>query len=105
MAFKQACQLAGPCLLEPIMTIRMIIPAAMTGEAINILNQKRGRVSSVEPSGGMQSILADVPLAEIYSHDLKLQTLAQGTGSFTMVFSRYQEVPDELQKKLLANMH
>ena len=83
----------------------MIIPAAMTGEAINILNQKRGRVSSVEPSGGMQSILADVPLAEIYSHDLKLQTLAQGTGSFTMVFSRYQEVPDELQKKLLANMH
>ena len=71
------------------------------GDVIGDLNSKRGRVMGVEQSGRRQVIQAQVPLAEMFRYSIDLKSITSARGSFTMEFSRYEEVPDELAQKII----
>lgn len=101
-ALKRAVQQARPVLLEPIVNLKVTVPDAYTGEVINDLTGKRGRVQGMTPHDGMTTIEAQVPLAEIQRYSTDLRSITQGRGTFTTEFSHYEEVPDHLAQKIVA---
>ncbi len=102
MGVRQAIEAAKPTLLEPIMEIEVIVPDDHVGDVMGNLNSRRGRVAGVEASGTTQSIKAQVPMAEVLTYASDLTSITGGQGAFTMEFSHYEEVPRELQEKLIA---
>ncbi len=102
MGFRQAVQLAKPTLLEPMMELEVSVPDNHVGDVMGNLNSRRGRVSGVDAHGSLQSIKAQVPMAEVLTYASDLTSITGGQGSFTMEFSHYQEVPREAQEKVIA---
>lgn len=100
-AFREAANQARPVLLEPIMDVTISVPDQFMGDVIGDLNSKRGRVMGVEQSGRRQVIQAQVPLAEMFRYSIDLKSITSARGSFTMEYSRYEEVPDELAQKII----
>ena len=94
-AFKQGFMQASPVLLEPIATMKVVVPDQYTGDVMGDLNKRRGRVMGMNPvDGGNQEIVADVPYAELYEYDTKLFSMTRGTGLFSYEFARYEEAPE-----------
>jgi elongation factor G len=93
---------ARPTLLEPIMHVDISAPAEYIGDIMGDLNSRRGRVEGVDADGDAQKIKARVPLAEMLTYGSKLRSLTQGRGSFHMEFSHYEEVPRNLQEKIIV---
>ena len=102
LAFSAASDQANPGLLEPIMDVSISVPEQFMGDIIGDLNSKRGQVMGVEQSGKRQVIQASVPLAEMLRYSIDLKSITSARGSFTMEFSRYEIVPDELAQKVVA---
>jgi elongation factor G len=102
LALKAAFAQAHPVLLEPIMHVSIAVPDECVGDIMGSLNSRRGRVSGVEAQGTMEIIHADVPMAEMLSYASDLTSMTAGRGTFTMQVSRYDEVPRDLQDKLVA---
>jgi len=103
MAFKKGGAKANPILLEPIMNVEVIVPESFMGDCIGDLNSKRGRILGMDPLGeGMQSIKAEVPLAEMLRYSIDLRSLTQGKGEYNMKFSRYEEVPAQIAESIIA---
>ena len=102
LAFSAASDQANPGLLEPIMDVSITVPEQFMGDIIGDLNSKRGQVMGVEQSGKRQVIQASVPLAEMLRYSIDLKSITSARGSFTMEFSRYEIVPDELAQKVVA---
>ena len=102
MAFKEACQKAGPTLLEPIMKVSVIVPDEYMGDVIGDLNARRGQIQGYEMRSGAQQIDAFVPLAEMFGYATDLRSRTQGRGQYTMEPSHYIELPKGLQEKLIA---
>ena len=102
MAFKEACQKAGPTLLEPIMKVCVIVPDEYMGDVIGDLNARRGQIQGYEMRSGAQQIDAFVPLAEMFGYATDLRSRTQGRGQYTMEPSHYIELPKGLQEKLIA---
>ncbi len=103
LAFKDAFFKDQPVLLEPIMKVRVIVPEEFTGDVMGDLNSRRGRVQGMEAvGGGQQAINALVPLAEMYGYINTLRSITQGRGYFEMEFSHYEELPGDLQQKIIA---
>ena len=102
MAFREAADQAHPVLLEPIMDVEISVPEQFMGDVIGDLNSKRGRVMGVEQAGKRQVIKATVPLAEMFRYSIDLKSMTSARGVFTMEFSRYEEVPEELAQKVVA---
>lgn len=102
MAFKNACEKASPTILEPIMTMDVYTPEDYMGDIMGDLNGRRGRVSGMDVEGDMRVIHAQVPLAEILSYASDLRSFTQGQGSFHMEFSHYEEVPKQIQEKIIS---
>lgn len=102
MAFKKGMTEAKPVLLEPIMSMEIIVPDECVGDIIGDLNARRGRVVGVEAQGGSQIIKALVPMAEILKYDSDLTSLTSARGSFTVEFSHYEEVPSHIAEKIIA---
>ncbi len=102
LAFRKACEQAKPVLLEPIMNVEIQVPDQFMGDIMGDLNSKRGRILGMEKSGNMQLIKANVPLSEMYRYAIDLKSITQGRGTFTMEFSRYEEVPTNLADKIIA---
>jgi elongation factor G len=100
-ALKQATQDAQPILLEPIMTMRITVPDANTGDVISDLNGKRARVLGMNPAGTMTTIDAQAPLAEVQHYSADMRSLTQGRGFFTVEFDHYEEVPAHLAQKVI----
>ena len=100
-AFREAANQARPVMLEPIMDVTISVPDQFMGDVIGDLNSKRGRVMGVEQSGRRQVIQAQVPLAEMFRYSIDLKSITSARGSFTMEFSRYEEVPDEIAQKII----
>ena len=97
-AFKQGFMQASPVLLEPIATMKVVVPDQYTGDVMGDLNKRRGRVMGMNPvEGGNQEIVADVPYAELYEYDTKLFSMTRGTGLFSYEFARYEEAPEGLK--------
>jgi elongation factor G len=101
MAFKDAYQKADPVLLEPIMEVEVSVPDDSVGAVNGDLNSRRGRLQGMEPRGGMTSIKAEVPMAEILTYSQALTSLTGGRGDYHMHFLRYEEVPAHIAQKVI----
>jgi elongation factor G len=101
MAFKSAYEKADPVLLEPIMEVEVSTPDEAVGAVNGDLNSRRGRLQGMEPRGGMTTIKAEVPMAEILTYSQALTSMTGGRGDYHMHFLRYEEVPAHIAQKLI----
>ena len=102
LAFKDAMQKAAPVLLEPIMKVEVTMPEEYMGDVIGDLNSRRGRVEGMEDIGGGKMVKAFVPLAEMFGYSTDLRSKTQGRGNYSMFFEKYEQVPKNVQEKVLA---
>jgi elongation factor G len=100
-AFKQAMKKAKPILLEPIMDIIVTVPESFMGDIMGDLNSRRGKISGMEPQDGTQKIKAKVPQSELFDYATDLKSITGGYGYFTMEFSNYERVPEEISEKII----
>ena len=101
-ALKKGLQAGQPVLLEPIMNLTIRVPEAMTGDVIGDLNTKRGRVLGMNPEGEYNVITAQAPYAELLRYAIDLRSMLQGRGEFEMSFSHYEQVPQHISQKIIA---
>jgi elongation factor G len=101
LAFKSAYEKASPVLLEPIMELDVSVPDDAVGAVNGDLNSRRGRLQGMEPRGGMTSIKAEVPMAEVLTYSQALTSLTGGRGDYHMSFLRYDEVPAHIAQKVI----
>jgi elongation factor G len=101
MALKDAARRARPVLLEPIMSVEVVVPEEYMGDVIGDLNSRRGRIEGLELRGTTQIIKSMVPLSEMFGYATELRSRTQGRGSFTMHFGRYEEVPAALAEEIV----
>ncbi|HWQ24661.1 MAG TPA: elongation factor G [Gaiellaceae bacterium] len=101
LAWKEAYLKADPVLLEPIMELEVTVPDEAVGAVNGDLNARRGRLQGMEPLGGMTTIRAEVPLAELLTYAQSLTSMTGGRGDYTMHFLRYEEVPPHVAQKVI----
>ncbi|MBQ1190100.1 MAG: elongation factor G [Lachnospiraceae bacterium] len=100
IAFKEGFMKATPVLLEPIASVKVIVPDKFTGDVMGDLNKRRGRVLGMNSiHGGKQEIVADVPMSEMFGYNTDLRSMTGGIGEFAYEFSRYEQAPGDVQKK------
>ena len=102
MAFRDAMSKAKPVLMEPVITARIMIPDAFTGDISGMLNHKRGRILGMEMEDGLQVVTAEVPYAEMLRFATELRSVTQGSGSFEMEFARYEVVNPMIANEIIA---
>ncbi len=102
LAFKEAMEQARPVLLEPIMAVEVTVPEENLGDVMGDLSSRRGKPQGMEASGHYQIIKAQVPMAEMLDYSSTLKSLTSDRGSFTMDFDHYEEVPSNVQEKIVA---
>ncbi|MGB9832919.1 MAG: elongation factor G [Caldisericum exile] len=100
-AFKDAVSMASPYLLEPIMSVEIIVPMTFLGEVINSVNARRGSIKGMIERGNTVIVQALIPLESMFGYTTVLRTLTQGRGSFSMVFHKYERVPTAVQEEIL----
>ncbi|OGC11518.1 translation elongation factor G [candidate division WOR-1 bacterium RIFOXYA12_FULL_52_29] len=101
MAFKSGFMKSKPILLEPIMKVEVVVPEQYMGDVIGNLSSRRGHVEEMSPLAGMQTIKAKVPLAMMFGYSTDLRSLTQGRGNYTMEFSEYREVPNNIATQII----
>jgi elongation factor G len=101
MAFKKAFMEAKPVLLEPIYDVEVKVPEECMGDVMGDLSSRRGKISGIDSEGQFQIIKAKVPLAELYKYSTSLRSLTQGRGLHRRTFSHYEDVPAEIQTKIV----
>jgi elongation factor G len=101
-AFKEAFRNAGPKILEPIYNVDILTPNEFVGPCMSDLNGRRGMIMNQDMDKGFTILHARVPLAELYRYSTTLSSLTGGAATFTMKFAEYQQVPADVQTKLLA---
>jgi len=101
MAFKEAYMQAEPVLLEPIMEVEVTCPDETVGAVNGDLNSRRARLHGMEPIGGMTTIRAEVPMAEMLTYSQSLTSVTGGRGDYHMTFLRYEEVPTHVAQKII----
>jgi elongation factor G len=104
MAFKEGCRNAGVVLLEPVMSVEVVLPEDYMGEVIGDLSGRRGRISAMETRPGVSVIQSAVPLAELFGYATDLRSRTQGRGNFTMHFARYEDVPKAIAEDVIARV-
>jgi elongation factor G len=103
MGFKEAMHKAKPVLLEPIMKVVVTTPEAFTGDVMGDLSARRGNIESILPRDGtVSSIVAMVPLSEMFGYATDLRSATQGRATFTMEFSHHNQVPKNIQESVVA---
>ena len=104
-ALKDGLSKAKPVLLEPIMTLKVMIPEQYMGDINGDLNHKRGRILGLEVNEGMQVITAEAPQAELFRYAAELRSMTAGQGTFEMEFARYETVPANVAQKVIEASH
>jgi len=104
MAFKDATKRAMPVLLEPIMTLEVIVPEEYMGDVIGDLNSRRGKIQGMRARAAAQIIEALVPLKEMFGYATDLRSMSQGRAIFTMQFSHYDAVPKQIADEIIAKV-
>jgi len=102
-ALKQGLGDAGPVLLEPVVKLAINVPDAYTGEVISDINGKRGRILGMNPDDGATLIEAEAPLAEVQRYAQDLRSVSQGRGTYTLEFDHYDQVPANLEPKVIED--
>jgi elongation factor G len=101
LCFKEAMKKANPVLLEPIMKVEITMPEEYMGDVIGDVNARRGRIEGMEDVGGGKLVKAFVPLAEMFGYATDLRSKTQGRGNYSMFFDKYEQVPKNVQQKIL----
>ncbi len=101
MAFKEGMQQCKPILLEPIMNVEVSVPDETTGDVLGDLNSRRGRTQGMEKKGTQTAIKAQVPMSEMLSYEPVLTSMTGGRGAFHMEYSHYEQVPAQVQQKII----
>ena len=102
MALKEGCKKAQPVLLEPVMTVELVVPEQFMGDVISHLNSRRAKISELTDRAGAKVIKALVPLGEMFGYATDIRSMTQGRGSFTMEFSKYSELPQAISEQIIA---
>ena len=102
LAFKEAMQKGAPVLLEPIMKVEVSTPEDYMGDVIGDINSRRGRIEGMDDIGGGKMIRGFVPLAEMFGYATDLRSKTQGRGNYSMFFEKYEQVPKNVQEKVLS---
>lgn len=101
-AFKAGIMDATPILLEPIASLKVVIPDKFTGDIMGDLSKRRGRVLGMNPlAGGKQEIVADIPMAGLYGYSTDLRSMTGGIGEYSYTFERYEPAPSDVQAKVI----
>lgn len=100
-ALKAALEQAHPVLLEPIVTLQVDVPEEYVGDVVSDLNGKRAKVHGMNPNGGITTVEADVPMAEVQHYSADLRSITHGRGRYHLEFSHYEEVPALQAKKVV----
>ena len=102
-AFKKGFMEASPILLEPIASLKVVVPDKYTGDIMGDLNKRRGRVLGMNPTEhGYQEIVADIPYMELYGYNTDLRSMTGGSGTFSYEFARYEQAPSDIQEQEIA---
>jgi elongation factor G len=104
MGFKEACRRGKPVLLEPVMDVEVVTPEEYMGAIVGDLNSRRGRIVSMEARGSSQVIRASVPLGQMFGYATEMRSMTQGRATYTMQFSRYEEVPAAIAEEIMAKV-
>ncbi|MCU0606676.1 MAG: elongation factor G [Candidatus Edwardsbacteria bacterium] len=102
MAVREALEKAGATLLEPIMSVEVVVPEVYMGEVMGDLTARRGKILGMVKRKDAQVIASMVPLSEMFGYATRLRSLSQGRAIYTMQFSRYEEVPRSIAEELVA---
>ena len=103
-AFREASRLAGPVILEPVMSVEVITPEDFMGDVIGDLNSRRGQIQSMDERSGARIVKAIVPLSEMFGYVGDLRSRTQGRASYSMQFDSYAEVPAAVAKEIIAKV-
>jgi elongation factor G len=102
MAFRKAVQDSRPTILEPFLSVKVIVPKEYMGDVMGDLSSRRGKIQGMEAEGEVQIVNAQVPMGEMQRYSMDLRQMTQGRGRFERAFSHYDELPRELQEKVIA---
>jgi len=100
--FKKGFLDCKPILLEPIYTVEVTVPEEYMGDVMGDISSRRGKILGMDSDGHFQVIKGQVPLAELYKYSSNLRSLTQGRGGYKRDFSHYEEVPKEVEQKIIA---
>jgi elongation factor G len=103
-AFREAFRAAKPCLLEPIMNVEVKVPEEFMGDVMGGISGMRGRILGMDGEGGFQIIRAEVPQAEMHHYSNTLRSITGGRGMHTEKFCRYEQMPGEIEQKVVAQL-
>jgi len=101
-ALKKGLSEGGPIMLEPIVKIKVTVPNDFTGDILSDLNTKRARVQGMNPQGDINTVEAEVPMAEVLRYATDLKSLTQGRGTYVLEISHYEQVPSHITEKIVA---
>ena len=101
MGFKDGCRKAEPVLLEPIMRVDVVVPEEYLGDVMGDINARRGRIEGIDDHSSAKSILAKVPLSQMFGYATVLRSRTQGRGTFVMQISHFEEVPKSIMEGIL----
>jgi elongation factor G len=104
LAFKAAAAKAHPVLLEPMMSVEVVVPEEYMGVIIGDLNSRRGRIEGMEHRAGSQVIKANVPLSEMFGYATQMRSSTQGRATYSMHFNRYEEAPRSVSEEIIAKV-
>ncbi len=100
--YKDGIPQAAPVLLEPIGTLKVLVPDEMLGDVIGDINKRRGRIIGMNPAENkMQEVIGEVPIGEMSDFSTAMRSITQGTATFTLEHARYEEVPANIAQKII----
>lgn len=100
-AFKEGFKKAGPKIMEPIYNVEIFVPTDKMGDVMSDMQNRRAMIEGMSSEGGLDRLTARVPLAEMYRYSTTLSSLTNGRATYTMKFASYEQVPTDVQEKLL----
>ncbi|BCS53054.1 elongation factor G [Geobacter sp. SVR] len=104
MGFKEGCQKASPIILEPIMSVEVVVPEEYMGDIIGDLNSRRGRIMGMDSRAGAQVVSAMVPLASMFGYSTDMRSATQGRATYSMTFDHYEPVPKSVAEEIVAKV-
>jgi len=105
MGFKAGAKKAAPVLLEPIMSVEVVVPEEYMGDVIGDLNSRRGRIMGMDARGGAQVVDSHVPLSSMFGYATDLRSATQGRATYSMVFDHYDQAPKAISEEIIAKVN
>lgn len=105
LAFRESCRQANPVLLEPVMSLEVVTPEEYMGDIISDLNKRRADISGMESRSYFKVVKASIPLAETFGYATSIRTLSSGRANYSLEFLKYNEIPNELAKKIVNSIY